>query len=38
MINILEKVIDWIDNTLPIIIAPLVIIALIRVIYQMITY
>ena len=38
MINILEKVIDWIDNVLPVIIAPLVIIALIRVIYQMITY
>jgi len=38
MINILERIIDWIDNTLPIIIAPLVIIALIRVIYQMITY
>jgi hypothetical protein len=38
MINILEKVIDWIDNTLPIIIAPLVLIALVRIIYQMITY
>ena len=38
MINILEKVIDWIDNILPIIIAPLVLIALVRIIYQMITY
>ena len=38
MINIIEKVIDWIDNILPIIIAPLVLIALVRIIYQMITY
>ena len=38
MINILEKVIDWIDNVLPVIIAPLVIVALVRIIYQMITY
>jgi hypothetical protein len=38
MINILEKVIDWIDNVLPVIIAPLVLVALVRIIYQMITY
>jgi len=38
MINIIEKVIDWIDNVLPVIIAPLVIVALVRIIYQMITY
>jgi len=38
MINIIEKVIDWIDNVLPVIIAPLVIVALLRVMYQMITH
>lgn len=38
MINIIERIIDWIDNVLPVVIAPLVLIALVRIIYQMITY
>lgn len=37
MINIIERIIDWIDNVLPVVIAPLVILALLRVIYQMLT-
>ena len=38
MINVIEKIIDWIDNCLPVIIIPWAIILLIRVVFQMITH
>ncbi len=38
MINIIERIIDWIDNKLPFIIVPLAVLLILRVIFQMITY
>ena len=38
MINIIERIIDWIDNKLPFIIVPLEVLLILRVIFQMITY
>ena len=38
MINIIERIIDWIDHKLPFIIVPLAVLLILRVIFQMITY
>ena len=38
MISIMEKILDFLENTLPVILAPLIIIMMIRIIYQIITY
>ena len=38
MIDIIEKIIDWIDNTLPFIVVPLAVLLILRVIFQIITY
>ena len=38
MINIIERIIDWIDNKLPFIIVPLAVLLILRVIFQMINY
>lgn len=38
VIDILEKIIDWIDNKLPFIVVPLAVLLILRVIFQMITY
>ena len=38
MINLMEIIIDWLDNFLPLILAPVVIVLFIRIIYQIITY
>ena len=37
MINIIEKVIEFLDETLPVILAPFLIVLLIRIFYQIIT-
>lgn len=38
MIDIMEKIIDWMDKYLPVVIIPLVILLLLRVIFQIITH
>ena len=38
MIDIMEKIIDWMDIYLPVVIIPLVILLLLRVIFQIITH
>jgi hypothetical protein len=38
MINMMEKIIDWLDDYLPIIIVPLAILLLLRCLIQIITY
>ena len=38
MVNFMEKVVEFLDKTLPIIIAPFLIVLLIRVIFQIITH
>ena len=38
MIDILEKIIDWIDNKLPFIVGPLAVLLILREIFQMKTY
>ena len=38
MINIMEKIIDWMDKYLPVVIIPLAILLLLRVIFQIITH
>jgi len=38
MISFIEKILEFLENTLPVILAPLIIIMMIRIIYQIITY
>ena len=38
MINFIEKVIKFLDEALPLFLAPIVIVLLIRIFYQIITY
>ena len=38
MINFIEKVIEFLDEALPLFLAPIVIVLLIRIFYQIITY
>ena len=38
MIDIMEKIIDWMDKYLQVVIIPLVILLLLRVIFQIITH
>ena len=38
MINLMETIIEFLDETLPIILAPVIIVLMIRIIYQIITY
>lgn len=38
MINIIEKVLEFLDEILPVILAPFLIVLLIRIFYQIITY
>ena len=38
MINFIEKVIEFLDEALPLFLAPVAIVLLIRIIYQIITY
>ena len=38
MINFIEKTLEFLDEVLPVILAPVAIVLLIRIIYQIITY
>jgi hypothetical protein len=38
MIHYIEKIIDWLDEVLPVILAPIAVVLLIRIIYQILTY
>ena len=38
MINIMERVVEFLDKTLPVLLAPVLIVLMIRIIYQIITY